>query len=162
MWETRYATVHGKDSATRHNACIHRATWELQHIHQQRPEVLATDRDLFIGETPNAVDQWAQSHTSTHIENWLRIWKPVIVDSAKAAQAFALKSVRRIHEYFQSTRTAAPLRRLPKPRYTTTAHTIHDRNRDRKKRPIPPPTRNHSILAFFSRKKTPPTKHLAI
>ena len=157
MWETRNTAVHGKDSESRHTARIHRATIELKHLHQKQPDVLATDRDLFIGDSPDAIDQWVLTHTATHIENWLRVWKPVIIDSAKAATAFALASVRPLREYFRPTHTPAPSRRPPKPRYTTNAHTVHDRNRVRKKRTTPPPARNHSILSFFSRQKTPPT-----
>jgi hypothetical protein len=154
MWETRNTAVHGKDNESRHTARIHRATIELKHLHKKQPDVLATDRALFLGDNPEAIDQWVQTHTATHIENWLRVWKPVILDSAKAAQAFALQSVRPIREYFNPTHTPAPSRRPPKPRYTTNAHTVHDRNRVRKKRTRQPPARNHSILAFFTRRKT--------
>jgi hypothetical protein len=154
MWEARNTAVHGKDSATRHTARIHRATVELQHLHKKQSDVLATDRNLFIGDTPQAVDQWVLSHSATHIENWLRVWKPVIIDSAKAATAYALQSVRPLQEYFTTTRAPTPSRRPPKPRYTKNAHTVHDRNRVRKKRIVPPPARNHSILAFFTRRST--------
>jgi hypothetical protein len=161
MWDARNTAVHGKDSTSRHIARINRATIEIKHLHKKQPDVLATDRDLFIGDTPAAVDQWIQTHTATHIENWLRVWKPVILDSAKAAHAFALKSVRPLRDYFETTRSPAPSRRPPKPRYTTNAHTVHDRNRVRKKRTIPPPARNHSILAFFTRRSNtlPITNH---
>jgi hypothetical protein len=162
MWETRNTAVHGKDSESRQTARINRATLELKHLHRQQQEVLATDRNLFIGDTPDAIDHWITTHTATHIENWLRVWKPVILDSAKTAKAFALKSVRPLREYFNPTHTPTPSRRPPKPRYTTNAHTVHDQNRVRKKRSRPPPARNHSILSFFSCQNTPSTTSLTV
>jgi hypothetical protein len=155
MWETRNQAVHGKDSESRQKARIRRATIELRHLHKKRNTVLATDRDLFLGENDNDLTQWIQTHSATHIENWLRVWKPVLVDSVKAAQAFALQSVRPLREYFQTTRKPPQSRRPPKPRYTTNAHTRHDRNRVRKKQTVHPPARNHSLLAFFFRRKKP-------
>jgi hypothetical protein len=104
MWETRNQAVHGKDSESRQKARIRRATIELRHLHKKRNTVLATDRDLFLGENDNDLTQWIQTHSATHIENWLRVWKPVLVDSVKAAPAFALQSVRPLREYFQTTR----------------------------------------------------------
>jgi hypothetical protein len=159
MWNARNTTIHGADSKSRQKSRIRRASVILHHLHTKRDTVLATDRELFIGETTEDIDQWIQTRTATHIENWLRIWKPVIIDSVKAAHTFAITSVRPLQEYFapveQRTR---PPRRPPKPRYTTREHTRYDRNQVRKKRPPTRPTNNHSITTFFKRR--PPTDPL--
>jgi hypothetical protein len=156
MWNARNTAIHGNDSDTRQQSRIRLATVHLRHLHSKRNDVLATDRDLFIGETDADIDRWAQTRSATHIENWLRIWKPVILDSAKAARAFAIKSVKPIHQYFAPVAPLVPTsRRPPKPRYTTREHTRYDRNQVRKKRPHIRPPANHSITAFFKRRPPP-------
>jgi hypothetical protein len=157
MWEARNAVVHGADTSTRQQARRDHAAISLRHLHTKQDDVLATDRKLFISDCPKALDHWVNTHTATYIENWLKIWKPVIIDSAKAAQAFAIKSVLPLREYFSPTYTPPSSRRPPKPRYKPNAHTVHDRQKPKKKRKPVPPLRNHSILAFFKRQPTPPT-----
>jgi hypothetical protein len=162
MWSNRNTAIHGKDSDTRHKSRLRHAAVQLKHLHLKRTDVLATDRDLFIGDTDESIDRWVQARSATHIENWLRIWKPVILDSAKAAHAFAIKSVRPIHQYFAPVAPLVPTsRRPPKPRYTTREHTRFDRNQVRKKRPHTRPPTNHSITTFFRRRPPPdPTNQL--
>jgi hypothetical protein len=159
MWEARNAVVHGADSSTRHKKRRDHAAIALRHLHTKCDDVLATDRSLFISESPDVLNHWVNTHTATYIENWLKIWKPVILDSAKAAQAFAIRSVRPLQEYFAPTYTPKGSRRPPKPRYKSNSHTVHDRQKPRKKKQPTPPSRNHSILAFFNRRKPtqPPT-----
>jgi hypothetical protein len=162
MWTARNAAIHGQDSSSRQKARLRHAAVEVKHLHSKRDSVLATDRDLFIGDNDAAIDQWIQKRSATHIENWLRIWKPVIIDSAKAAHAFAVKSVLPIHTYFAPVAPLVPTsRRPPKPRYTTREHTRFDRNQVRKKRPLTRPAANHSITTFFTRRPPPdPPNHL--
>jgi hypothetical protein len=156
MWTARNTAIHGNDSASRQKSRIRLATVHLRHLHKKRNDVLATDRDLFIGETDAEIDQWTQTRSATHIENWLRIWKPVIIDSAKAARAFAIQSVKPIHQYFAPVAPLVPTsRRPPKPRYTSREHTRYDRNQVRKKRPHIRPPANHSITSFFQRRSPP-------
>jgi hypothetical protein len=159
MWEARNAVVHGADSSSRQKSRRDRAAISLRHLHAKRNEVLATDQGLFLTDSPEALDHWVETHSATYIENWLQIWKPVILDSAKAAHAFAIRSVRPLYEYFSPVYTPPPSRRPPKPRYKSNAHTVHDRRKPRKKKPATPPARNHSILAFFKRRTTIPTTH---
>jgi hypothetical protein len=161
MWHDRNTDIHGADSDTRQVCRRRQAALALHHLHKKRHDVLATDRDLFIGNDTADLDLWVTNTTATHIENWLRIWKPVILDSAKAAHTFALKSVKPIHDYFVPTRPHRPSRRPPKPRYDSRAHTRYDRNQVRKKPSPEPPPRNHSITAFFRRRPLPnPTNPL--
>jgi hypothetical protein len=136
MWTTRNTAIHGTDSESHQQSRIRIATVHLRHLHTNRTDVLVTDRDLFIGKTNADIDCWAQTRSATHIGNWLRIWRPVILDSAKAARAFAIKSMRSIHQYFVPVAPLVPTSRRPlKPRYTTREHTRYDRNQVRKKRP---------------------------
>jgi hypothetical protein len=163
MWTTRNTAIHGNDSASRQTSRRRHAAVAIRHLHTKRKDVLATDRDLFIGDTDNDIEKWVETRTATHIENWLRIWKPVILDSAKAAHAFALKSVRPIHQYFAPVAPLLrPSRRPPKPRYSTSEHTRHDRNRVRKKPPEARPASNHSLLTFFRRRPLPDPTQLLV
>ena len=93
MWEARNAVVHGADSSSRQTARQEHAAVSLRHLHSKRNEVLAADQGLVISDTPEDLEHWVETHSATYIENWLSIWKPVIIDSAKAAHAFAIKSV---------------------------------------------------------------------
>jgi hypothetical protein len=156
MWEARNSVVHGDDPGTHKKARREHAALSIHHLHSKRDEVLATDTNLFISDTTEGLDHWVNTHTATYVENWLKIWKPVLLDSAKAAQAFTTCSVRPLREYFSPIYTPPTSRRPPKPRYKTNAHTIHDRHKPRTKKKFTRPTRNHSILASFQR-QTPTT-----
>jgi hypothetical protein len=153
MWEQRNQQVHGHDKTTQRKAKRRRLASEFKHLHSKRPEVLHTDRDLFIGTTEDDVDTFIETATPKYIENWLQVWRPVILDSVKAAAAYALKSVPPLTTYFESLRPLPPLKRPQKPRYTKTAHTRNDgTDRVRRKRRRRPPARNYQITRFFSRR----------
>jgi hypothetical protein len=113
MWEQRNTQVHGHDKKTQLKAKRRRLASEFKHLHTKRPDVLHTDRDLFIGTTDDDVDNFIDSVTPKYIENWLQIWRPVILDSVKAAAAYALKSVPPLTTYFESLTPTPQMKRPP-------------------------------------------------
>jgi hypothetical protein len=153
MWEERNASVHGHDSATRKIATHKRIATEFRFVHTKRTEVLHTDRELFIGDNTDDVEAFIETTTPKYLENWLQIWRPVILDSAKAAAAFALTSVQPLTNYFDTLRSEPQSKRPPKPRYSKSAHTRHDGTDCVCCQPAPkPPVRNYQITKFFSRR----------
>jgi hypothetical protein len=153
MWEQRNQQVHGHDQTTQTTAKRHRLATEFKHLHSKRTDVLHTDRDLFIGTTDDEIDTFIESVTPKYIANWIQVWRPVILDSVKAAAAFALKSVPPLTTYFEPLRATTQSKRPPKPRYTKTAHTRNDgTDRVRRKRQRRAPARNYQITRFFSRR----------
>jgi hypothetical protein len=161
MWDKRNKAVHGEDHKTRQIARRRKLAIELRHLHSQRDQALYTDHDIFIGDTPEDLEHYLDRTNVHHIENWLLIWKPVIVDSVKTAAALAISSVRPIREYFARLITPTPSRRPPKPRYDRRFHSLHDNHRVKRQRKRKPPPRNHSILAYFAR-QTKSTQHLQV
>jgi hypothetical protein len=159
MWEVRNDAVHGSDSETRQIARRRKLKVELHHLHNKRNLVLHTDRDLFLAANPEDLDTHIERTNVNHLENWLRMWKPVILESAKTAAALSIQSVRPIRTYFARLQPVKLTHHPPKPRYDKRFHTRHDRNRVRKKT-LPPPS-NHSILSFFSRLQKQ-TQHLHV
>jgi hypothetical protein len=126
MWEERNLLVHGHDTKTRTIANRRRMATEFRYLHTKRNEVLATDHDLFIGENDDDVAAFIDTVSPTYIENWLQIWKPVILDSAKTATAFSLASIKPMTSYFETVRQTLCSQRPPKPRYSKTSHTRND------------------------------------
>jgi hypothetical protein len=106
MWEQRNLKVHGHDLATRTKAQRKRLATEFRFLQSKQNEVLQTNRELFIGSTDDDVEIFIETASPKYIQNWLAIWKPVILDSAKAAQAYAISSVPPLTTYFQSLRTS--------------------------------------------------------
>jgi hypothetical protein len=151
MWELRNKKVHGHDKKSSKRARHLRLANEVTFLHTKRTEVLMTDRNLFIGSNEDDVNNFLDHTSPKHIENWLQIWRPVIIDSAKAAAAFALTAVKPMTTYFESLRTTPNPKRPPKPRYSTTAHTRND-GTDRVRRRRRAPAHNLHITRFFSRR----------
>jgi hypothetical protein len=151
MWTARNDFVHGSDKSTRLQARRRRLWLKILHLHTKRSEALALDQCRFIGDTTDDVEQLIATHRLSHIENWLPSAKPVLLDSVKAAHAYSLECVQPLSTYFCTIHTPAPSNRPPKPRYSKTAHTRHDRNRARKRQTRSPPSRTFLLTSYFSR-----------
>jgi hypothetical protein len=57
-------------------------------------QILVTDQDLSLASDAIALDSYIERTNVNHLENWIRLWKPVIADSVKTATALAIQSVR--------------------------------------------------------------------
>lgn len=155
MWEERNKVVHGNDSASQSRARHKKIANELRFLHTHRDKVLATDRDIFIGTTEDDLETHISKSAPRHIANWLKIWKPVVLDSVKAAKAFSIRCVRPLHTYFPTSRPLTNPKRPPKPRYTNRAHLrydSHDRVRRRTRLRPKFPSQSYQITQFFSRR----------
>jgi hypothetical protein len=161
MWDLRNKVVHGEDSKTRQIACRRQLAIKLRHLHTQRDQTLHTDRDIFIGDDPEALETYIENSNVNHIANWLKLWKPVIIDSVKTAKALAIQSVRPMRDYFASLTAPRASIRPPKPRYDRRFHTIHEATRVKRTNRRRPPPGNHSILAYLARQNKT-TQHLQV
>jgi hypothetical protein len=149
MWELWNQKVHGHDNKTSKLARHRHLANEVKFLHTQRTNVLMTDQDIFIGSNEDDVTNFLDNTTPKHIENWLQIWRPVIIDSAKAAAAYAITAVQPMTTYFESLRQTPNPKRPPKPRYSTTAHTRND-GTDQVQRRSRATAHNSHITSFFS------------
>jgi hypothetical protein len=77
---------------------------EMGMVHSLRDQVLASDTDVFIRDTPEDLDLFLDTATSTYLQNWRNIWKPFIYSSVKSAQDLALQGVRTMLTYFTPTK----------------------------------------------------------
>jgi hypothetical protein len=58
----------------------------MEELHSRRDQVLASDADVFIGETPVSLETFLTMSSASHIQNWIHVWRPMIISTIKAAQ----------------------------------------------------------------------------
>jgi hypothetical protein len=146
IWKDRNEAIHGHDLKTQNQARQRRLRAEMELLHSKRDQVLAVDNDVFIGDTPAALDTFLTVSSPTHVQNWLHVWKPIIVSSVQSAKDMAIKGVRLMSDYFPTDPTTNTGPRHP----NTRAHRT-TRPRHRATRPaLPQPSfQFRSLRSFF-------------
>lgn len=144
LWTERNSEVHGHDQASQQVARFGRLRLEMEHLHQSRDQVLAVDTDLFIGNNTADLTHYLSIARASNVQNWLNIWKPVILDSVKKAKTRSIQGVSKLQSYFQQTRE--PAIRTTEERLRTSQH--HS-TAWRPTRRLPDMFRYKSILSFF-------------
>jgi hypothetical protein len=133
LWKMRNDALHGH-----RQLCI-----EMELLHQQRDLVLACNADIFIGETMADLTHFLDASKASHIQNWLHVWKPFILSSAKSAKDLSLKGVSTITKYVTPS-SAIPHRPLSARAHRTACPRI------RPCRDLPQPSyRFRSLCSFF-------------
>jgi hypothetical protein len=144
LWKMRNESIHGHDSSTQQQARRRQLRIEIEMLHTKRDQVLASDSDIFKGDTPAELQHFLDTSSATHVQNWLHVWKPFILSSIKSAKELSLNGVQTLQTYFTPT-TALPHRPL-------TAR-VHRTARPRQRDPmaLPQPSyRFRSLRSFFS------------
>jgi hypothetical protein len=100
VWKNQNKSIHGHDLKTQNQARHRQLRAEMELLHSQRDRVLAVDNDVFIGNTPKALKTFLTVSSATHVQNWLHVWKPIIVSSVKSAKEMAIQGVRVMSDYF--------------------------------------------------------------
>jgi hypothetical protein len=77
---------------------------EMEHLHQQHGQVLACDTDIFMGDTPANLNHFLDtSTTAACIQNWLHVWKLLILSCVKLAKELSLHGIQTMTSYFTPT-----------------------------------------------------------
>jgi hypothetical protein len=148
----RNESIHGHDLSTQQQACQRQLRVEIEMLHSKRDQLLASDSDVFKGDTPAELQHFLDTSSATHVQNWLHVWKPFILSSIKLAKELSLNGVQTLQTYF--TLTSA----LPRHPLTTRVHrTARPRQRDQLALPQPS-YRFRSLWSFFG--PIPSTSHL--
>lgn len=144
LWKTRNEAIHGHDLASQQQAKKRKQRIEMKMLHSLRDQVLAGDTDVFIGDTPAALDLFLDTATATYVQNWIHVWKPFILSSVKSANELALQGVRTLSSYFIPTGLQ---------RHRPLADRAHRTARPRIREPralLQPAFRFRSLRSFFS------------
>jgi hypothetical protein len=116
IWKDCNEAIHGHDLKSQNQARHRRVCAEKELLHLKRDQVLAVDTDVFIGDTPQALETFSNVSSATHIQNWIYVWKPVIASSVQSAKNMAIQGVRILTDYFPvepSTNTGPPHNKAP-------------------------------------------------
>ncbi len=100
QWEKRNKAQHGEDRTQREQILIDRAKRATAALYEVRHNVLPRDRDCFYS---TLEEHYEYERTSTGLNQWLRTWKPVILQSIKQSATRSLRHLRgvsSIRSYF--------------------------------------------------------------
>ena len=146
IWHQRNEEIHGHNTKTQNQARHRRLHAEMELLHSMRSQVLAADSDAFIGDGPAALETFLTVSTATHIQNWIHIWRPVIISSVQSAQAFAIQGVRSMTDYFPRISTTD---NGPRPPNTRAHRTARPRIRPNNPALPQPQFQFRSLRSFF-------------
>jgi hypothetical protein len=110
---------------------------KIEFLHTTRNQVLAVDTDLFIGNTPAELDHYLSIAHTSNVQNWLNIWKPIIIASIKTAKTRSIQGIGRLQSYFRQTR--APASCTPAARLVASQHQTYGRSTHSQRTTIPLP-----------------------
>jgi hypothetical protein len=153
LWKDRNEAIHGHDLSTQNQARHRRLRAEMELLHSQRDQVLAMDSNMFIGETPEALDTFLSVSTATHIQNWLHVWRPAIASSITKAKDLSIRGVRSLTNYFTP---ASPPDRGPRHPNSRAHRTTRPRHRASRPELPPQPFNARSLRSFFRIPPPPP------
>jgi hypothetical protein len=149
LWKERNEAIHGHDTASQQLARKRKLRLEIGFLHDNRDQVLACDSDLFLADTTEALHTYLDVTTASQTQNWLNIWKPVILSSMASAKDLSIRGVLTLSTYFPGSINTAP--RNPNQRAHRKA-----RPKQRSRRPLPTPSFRFRSLRSFFRKQPPP------
>jgi hypothetical protein len=121
----------------------HKLQLEIGFLHDKRDQALACDSNLFLADTTANLNTYLAVTSASQTQNWLNIWKPVILSSIASAKDLSISGVHMITTYFPSTPNTAP--QPPNQR-------IHCKARPKQKKHwlLPTPSfRFRSLRSFF-------------
>jgi hypothetical protein len=146
LWTERNEAIHGHDLSTQNQARHRKLRAEMELLHSQRDQVLAINSDAFIGESPEALETFLSVSTATHIQNWIHVWRPLILSSISSAKALSIRGVRTMNEYFS---TESVQNRGPRHPNTRAHRTTRPRHRTSRPALPPQPFPARSLRSFF-------------
>jgi hypothetical protein len=143
LWRARNESIHGHDRTSQQEARKRKLKLEIGFLHDQRDQVLACDSDLFLADTPAALYTYLETSSASQTQNWLNIWKPVILSSIASAKDLSIQGVHTITTYYSRIQNTEP--RSPNQRTHRKARPKH-----RERRPLPTPSfRFRSLRSYF-------------
>jgi hypothetical protein len=125
IWTDRNEAIHGHDLKSQNQARHRRLRAEMELLHSQRDQVLAVDSDVFIAAENDALETFLTVSSATHIQNWLHVWKPIIVSSVQSAKDLSIRGVRILSDYFPTDPTTNTGPRHPNSRAHRTTRPRH-------------------------------------
>jgi hypothetical protein len=108
LWRTRNEAIHGHDLKSQLVAQKRKLRIEIEFLHDKRDQVLACDTDLFLAKTTAALHTYLDIKTVSHTQNWLNIWKPILLSSIASAKELSLNGVRTLQTYYPGTINTRP------------------------------------------------------
>jgi hypothetical protein len=75
LWKFRNKAIHGHNLSSQQQACKCQLRLEMEYVHMQRDQVLASNTYVFMGNTQADLDH-PQHITATQIQNWLHLFFP--------------------------------------------------------------------------------------
>jgi hypothetical protein len=89
----------------------------MELLHSKQDQVLAVDSNVFIG-VPAALETFLLVTTATHIQNWIYVWKPIILSSVQRAKDWSIHGVRTLTEYLYQIQPLTRNPAIPTPKLT--------------------------------------------
>lgn len=86
LWNAWNEWIHGHNLSSQHKARHLCLCAEMEDLHSKRDQGLASDADVFIGNTQVALDTFLTVSPVSHIQNWIHVWHPATMSSIKAAK----------------------------------------------------------------------------
>jgi hypothetical protein len=108
LWKARNELIHGHDLSSQqqaHHCCL---CGKMEQLHSRHDQVLASDADVFIGETPVSLETFLTMSSASHIQNWIHVWRPMIISTIKAAQDKSLQGVCTLTKYYATADHSLP------------------------------------------------------
>jgi hypothetical protein len=153
VWTARNEAIHGHDSSTHQQARCKKLAVEMELLHTYRDDVLASDKDAFIGDQAD-LQKYLDVATASQVQNWIYVWKPLILSSLNEAKASSIRGVNHLTTYFASRNQLSTRRSIN--------NRSHRKARPRLRNPpiLPQPGfRFRSLRSFFA-PTHPPTSPL--
>ncbi len=108
LWKERNEAIHGHDTTSQQLARKRKLRIEIGFLHDNRDQVLACDSDLFLAETTEALHTYLDVTSASQTQNWLNIWKPVILSSIASAKDLSIRGVHTLSTYYPGSHNTAP------------------------------------------------------
>lgn len=100
----------------------------MESVHLQQNQVLASNTDVFMGDTQANLDHFLYTSTATQIQNWLYIWKPFIQSTSDLQWTYPFKAstpcqhTSRLSPQPRSNLSPTSLTKLLAPNYESPRH----------------------------------------
>ena len=127
IWMARNADIHGHDVATRAMMKRQILKRRLREFHLLRDQVCQADRDVFLVDDVDDLEDFAQRHSPTYLQDWINMHGHRIVSSVRRAEELSIANTPTLYTMWNQ-QPPAPTRnrsRVPESR----GRTIHDRPR---------------------------------